>query len=49
MIKNWLILTGIFIEMGMIEIEYDLIFNIPQKPILTPNEHQLSQASTFPQ
>ncbi len=49
MIKNRLILTGIFIEMGMIEIEYDLIFNIPQKPILTPNEHQLSQASTFPQ
>ena len=24
MIKNWLILTGIFIEMGMIEIEYEL-------------------------
>ena len=49
MIKNRLILTGIFIEMGMIEIEYDLIFKIPKKPILTPNDHQLSQASTFPQ
>ena len=24
MIKNWLILTGIFIEMGVIEIEYEL-------------------------
>jgi hypothetical protein len=24
MFKNWLILTGIFIEMGMIEIEYEL-------------------------
>ena len=24
MLKNWLILTGIFIEMGMIEIEYEL-------------------------
>jgi hypothetical protein len=24
MIKNWLILTGIFIGMGVIEIEYEL-------------------------
>ena len=24
MIKNWLILIGIFIEMGVIEIEYEL-------------------------
>ena len=24
MTKNWLILTGIFIEMGVIEIEYEL-------------------------
>jgi len=24
MIKNWLILTGIFIEMGVIEIKYEL-------------------------
>ena len=40
MIKNWLILTGIFIEMGVIEIEYGLnkinVFTkIDEEPTLT--------------
>ena len=40
MIKNWLILTGIFIEMGVIEIEYEpnkikVFTKIDEEPLLT--------------
>jgi len=43
MIKNWLISTGIFIEMGVIEIEYELNkINVFTKSDLEPMTTGLS-------